>query len=163
MQELCVSFKETFWMEPYSAKTTVLKCKVLFLDIYKSFGTKSKRLLLQKYVLRYYTTDMSHAEIFQTVYPSFYVFVLYINVTHNDTVHLYGSRLDPTSNVDQNMSQTYQPKISETLWLWIFLLKNLGDFNLSRRILKSRTTGYFFIISVSILVSGRSFVCFSFT
>ena len=61
------------------------------------------------------------------------------------------------------MSQTYQPKISETLWLWIFLLKNLGDFNLSRRILKSRTTGYFFIISVSILVSGRSFVCFSFT
>ena len=46
-----------------------------------------------------------------------------------DTANSLGVRLDTTLYVDQNMSQTCQPKISETLKLWIsFVKKKTGRF-----------------------------------
>ena len=63
---LWVSSKETLWMKPYAAKSEVLKCtpNSLFSGYFKSFGTKSKRLLHENYVLPYHTTDTGLAEIF---------------------------------------------------------------------------------------------------
>ena len=40
-----------------------------------------------------------------------------------DTANSLGVRLDTTLYVDQNVSQTCQPKISETLKLWISFVK----------------------------------------
>ena len=65
-------------------------------------------------------------------------FVLYMNLNHKDTTKSLGERLDTTLYIDENVSQTCQPKIFKTWKLLTFLFKKQEDFSLNREILRSR-------------------------
>ena len=53
-------------IKSYLAKTVVFNVPptVLFWNIFKGFGIKSKRIPFENYVLPYHTTNAGHAEIF---------------------------------------------------------------------------------------------------
>ena len=86
------------------------------------------------------------------------IFVTYLILNHKDTPKSWATRLDKTSYLDQNVSQTYQTKIFKTGWLWSFWLKKPEHFTLyseiakyqkKKKIIKLKkkkkwTTGYFF-------------------
>ena len=65
--------KETSCIESFSAEAAILKCipSNFFLKIFRCFRTTSKKLVQKYYVLTYHTANKDHAEILQTVFPSF--------------------------------------------------------------------------------------------
>ena len=64
------------------------------------------------------------------------IFVTYLILNHKDTPKSWATRLDKTSYLDQNVSQTYQTKIFKTGRLWSFWLKKPEDFTLYSEIAK---------------------------
>ena len=64
------------------------------------------------------------------------IFVTYLILNHKDTPKSWATRLDKTSYLDQNVSQTYQTKIFKTGRLWSFWLEKPEDFTLYSEIAK---------------------------
>lgn len=111
---------------------------ILFLKTYKRFWEAFKRLLLENCILAYHKTDEDHAEIYYRLSRkrSLCIFVTYLILNHKDTPKSWATRLDKTSYLDQNVSQTYQTKIFKTGRLWSFWLKKPEDFTLYSEIAK---------------------------
>ena len=90
------------------------------------------------------------------------IFVTYLILKHKDTPKSWATRLDKTSYLDQNVSQTYQTKIFKTGRLWSFLLKKPEVLFYKARLQKKKKkkkwiTGYFFTIWVNNLANRSSF------
>ena len=84
------------------------------------------------------------------------------NRNHKDTTHPSGRTLDTTLCIDQNVSQTCQPKFFENLEsVDFFCSKKPGDFSLNRDILKLQKIGIQTISRLfeSVWPSIDAFVC----
>ena len=110
--------------------------KILFLKICRYFRIKSKKLVLENYVLEYHIADKDHAEIF--VNRVHQLFQFYTNRNHKDTTYPQGKKLDTTLCIDQNVIQVSRPEFFKIWRMWIFLLKITRGFSLNRQIRKSR-------------------------